>query len=256
MGFRKNRSRHFGVFTGYSVIFHLAGLTILILSAGTQKSETPSHPITVRLVETKPAAQHHPFLSNPTDHGASKAIPSSGQPPSSQSITVSDLFHLVPLSPSSAQESKRYVTETRSPVSPLPQLTTNALKPVGLAHNISTIPRSLGKTSFPSRLLVDHKASNFLVSKTPAKILHNPDPPYPRIARKLGLEGKTLLRVEILQDGRPGTVKIRKSCGHTVLDKAAATAIREWKFAPAQDGLFAVRSVVDLPIRFSLKNLG
>ncbi len=64
------------------------------------------------------------------------------------------------------------------------------------------------------------------------------------------------VEAEILQDGRPGTVKVRESCGHTVLDEAAARAIKKWKFTPAQDGLFAVRSVVDLPIRFSLKSLG
>jgi protein TonB len=107
-----------------------------------------------------------------------------------------------------------------------------------------------------TRILVDHKAGQSLTATTPPKILFNPVPQYPRIARVMGLEGKTLLRVEILQDGRPGTVQVRESCGHTVLDEAAAKAIKKWKFTPAQDGFFAVRSVVDLPIRFSLKSLG
>ncbi len=104
--------------------------------------------------------------------------------------------------------------------------------------------------------MVDYKAGQFLTVTTPPKILYNPVPPYPRAARELGLEGKTLLRVEILKDGRPGMIQVRKSCGHTILDEAAASAIKQWKFAPAQDGLIAVRSVVDLPIRFSLKSLG
>jgi len=107
-----------------------------------------------------------------------------------------------------------------------------------------------------TRILVDHKAGQSLTAITPPKILFNPTPQYPRIARVMGLEGKTLLRVEILQDGRPGTVQVRESCGHPMLDEAAAKAIKKWKFTPAQDGLFAVRSVVDLPIRFSLKSLG
>ena len=82
---------------------------------------------------------------------------------------------------------------------------------------------------------------------TPEELAH----PIPRIDRVNDLAH---LSTRILVDHKAG--QVRESCGHPVLDEAAAKAIKKWKFTPAQDGLFAVRSVVDLPIRFSLKSLG
>jgi len=83
--------------------------------------------------------------------------------------------------------------------------------------------------------------------------LRNPLPPYPRVAREYGWEGTTLLQVEVLNDGSGSNVKILKSSGHEILDEAAASAVRHWRFLPARSGNTPIRSTVEIPIRFRIE---
>jgi protein TonB len=77
-------------------------------------------------------------------------------------------------------------------------------------------------------------------------------PSYPAAARRLGIEGTTLLRVFVLDDGRVGEVQIQNSAGHPALDRAAAEAVRRWRFDPARKGADAVSVWVLLPVEFHL----
>jgi len=82
---------------------------------------------------------------------------------------------------------------------------------------------------------------------------NNPRPEYPRAAREAGWEGTTVLQVLVLPNGTVGSVTLHKTSGYAVLDEAALTAVKTWRFVPAMDGSFPLRSVVRLPIRFDLK---
>jgi len=81
----------------------------------------------------------------------------------------------------------------------------------------------------------------------------NPPPPYPRVARRRGYEGGTLLRVEVLETGNVGGIEIATSSGFDVLDEAAVRAVKDWHFVPATKNGKRVRQWVVVPIRFSLK---
>jgi protein TonB len=61
-----------------------------------------------------------------------------------------------------------------------------------------------------------------------------------------------MLRVEVLPDGNAGRVSVQRTSGHAILDDAALTAVQRWRFSPAMDGNFAIRSVVHLPVKFDL----
>lgn len=91
------------------------------------------------------------------------------------------------------------------------------------------------------------------ISKSKVGLGRTIPPVYPRIARESGWEGTVLVRVAIQPDGSPGTIKIRKSSGHEVLDTAALEAVKKWKFFPAKDGNIPIRSVVEIPINFDLR---
>ncbi len=80
----------------------------------------------------------------------------------------------------------------------------------------------------------------------------NRPPAYPWLARIRGWEGTVVLRVRVEADGHPSAVRIVDSSGYAALDTAAQGAIQEWSFAPARQGGRAVRSEVELPIRFQL----
>ncbi len=62
-------------------------------------------------------------------------------------------------------------------------------------------------------------------------------PDYPPQAKRLGLEGSTVLRLYILEDGSVGDAQIAQSSGHEQLDEAALRhAKRAWKFMPGTEG--------------------
>ena len=77
-------------------------------------------------------------------------------------------------------------------------------------------------------------------------------PSYPRSARLAGVEGVSLLKVEVLTDGSVGRILIEKSSGNLDLDRAAKAAVSQWQFAPARQGEKRVKAWVMIPVRFRL----
>ncbi len=83
--------------------------------------------------------------------------------------------------------------------------------------------------------------------------LNNPEPEYPKMAKRAGEEGRVLLRVLVSAEGLADTVSFEKSSGSERLDKAAIDAVRNWKFVPARKGGQALSAYVIVPINFSLE---
>jgi len=81
----------------------------------------------------------------------------------------------------------------------------------------------------------------------------NTSPPYPRKARRLGYEGIVMLKVLINENGRVDDLTVLKSSGHTVLDRAALSAVRKWLFEPGTEGGIKKKMWVKIPVRFDLK---
>ena len=77
-------------------------------------------------------------------------------------------------------------------------------------------------------------------------------PDYPESARKEGAEGTTMLRVEVLSNGRVGEIVVAQSAGRRDFDRAAIEAIKQWVFEPARRGSTAVAVWATLPVRFVL----
>lgn len=86
-----------------------------------------------------------------------------------------------------------------------------------------------------------------------ADYLSNPKPAYPLASRRLGEEGKVVLRVHVSAAGAPMRIEIKHSCGFARLDKAAKSAVERWRFVPARRGDEAIESWVAVPIVFSLR---
>lgn len=86
-----------------------------------------------------------------------------------------------------------------------------------------------------------------------ADYLSNPKPAYPVASRRLGEEGKVLLRVKVSPGGTALSVEIKQSCGFGRLDEAAKAAVERWRFVPARRGEEAIESWVSVPIVFNLQ---
>ena len=85
-----------------------------------------------------------------------------------------------------------------------------------------------------------------------ADYLQNPKPVYPPISRRLGEQGKVVLRVRVSALGQSMQVDIKQSSGHPRLDEAALSAVEKWRFVPARQGSEAVEAVVLVPLHFTL----
>ena len=86
-----------------------------------------------------------------------------------------------------------------------------------------------------------------------ADYLRNPPPPYPPLSRRMGEEGKVILRVSVNAQGTADSVEIRSSSGSSRLDDSAQKTVRNWRFIPAKRGNDAVQSFVLVPIIFKLE---
>jgi protein TonB len=67
-----------------------------------------------------------------------------------------------------------------------------------------------------------------------AAYLNNPKPGYPAISKRMGEQGKVVLRVLIGTDGLPQKVEINKSSGYDRLDRQAQEAVMRWRFVPGK----------------------
>lgn len=81
----------------------------------------------------------------------------------------------------------------------------------------------------------------------------NPEPAYPKRARKRGIEGSVLLDVFVGREGTVKEIRLSESSGYSVLDRAATEAVKKWIFTPGMRGGEAVEMWVKVPIRFRLE---
>lgn len=86
-----------------------------------------------------------------------------------------------------------------------------------------------------------------------AAYLDNPAPVYPALSRRMGEEGRVVLRIFVEPNGRASQVQIKASSSSPRLDQAAQDAVSRWKFFPAQRGAEAIGAWVLVPIVFKLR---
>lgn len=86
-----------------------------------------------------------------------------------------------------------------------------------------------------------------------AAYLHNPEPKYPPISRRLGEQGKVLLKVRVTAEGLPAAVDLERSSSFERLDEAARQVVGRWRFVPAKRGEQAIEASVIVPIVFRLE---
>lgn len=78
-------------------------------------------------------------------------------------------------------------------------------------------------------------------------------PAYPSLSRKLGEEGKAVLRVELDENGLIDRATVKTSSGYARLDEAALSAVKHWRCNPAQRQGVAVRAIALQPFNFVLE---
>lgn len=86
-----------------------------------------------------------------------------------------------------------------------------------------------------------------------AEYLQNPKPAYPAISKRLGEQGRTVVRVLIGVDGLPKQASIRTSSGYERLDEAARTAVMSWRYVPGKRNGVVEAMEFNVPVDWILK---
>jgi protein TonB len=86
-----------------------------------------------------------------------------------------------------------------------------------------------------------------------ADYLQNPKPAYPAHSRRLGEQGKVIVRVLIGVDGRAQKAEIRQSSGYERLDLAALATVQRWRYVPGKRGGIPEAMWFSVPINFVLE---
>lgn len=88
---------------------------------------------------------------------------------------------------------------------------------------------------------------------TDADYLQNPRPVYPPVSKRLGEQGKVLLRVLIGADGTAQDAQVRTSSGYDRLDQAALQTVLKWRYVPGKRGGVPEAMWFNVPIHFVLE---
>jgi len=152
-----------------------------------------------------------------------------------------------PLPTARPQTEKRHAAPTPAPRTPTPTIeTTSSNVPVASAPAPAPAETRPAAAAAPTAEAVSQ-------ARFDADTLKNPAPAYPPLSRRMGEEGKVILRVSVNPQGTADSVEIRTSSGSPRLDEAAQKTVRNWKFIPAKRGETAMQSWVLVPIIFKLE---
>ncbi|MGE0406608.1 MAG: energy transducer TonB [Candidatus Korobacteraceae bacterium] len=83
------------------------------------------------------------------------------------------------------------------------------------------------------------------------RALFAPDPEYSEEARKAKYQGTVLLWVVVGADGRPQSIRVQRSLGMG-LDEKALEAVRQWRFEPARKDGTPVPVQINVEVNFRL----
>ena len=86
-----------------------------------------------------------------------------------------------------------------------------------------------------------------------ADYLQNPKPAYPAMSKRLGEQGKVVVRVLIGVDGAAQQAEIRQSSGFDRLDQAALLTAQRWRYVPGKRGGVPEAMWFNVPINFILE---
>jgi periplasmic protein TonB len=106
----------------------------------------------------------------------------------------------------------------------------------------NTLPVSTNKTTMSTPPRLDASQTG------------NPAPVYPVASKRLGEQGRVVLRIHIQADGHVGEIQLAATSGYERLDESAIRAVKRWIYRPARQGDAAIAWWYQQPVTFTLEN--
>jgi protein TonB len=128
--------------------------------------------------------------------------------------------------------------------------------PVAVASNASTNTSAVGASSASPTSHTTGAASRAPALELPssdAQYLNNPTPTYPAWSKRLGEQGKVVIRTFIGVDGTAQQAQIKQSSGYDRLDQAALATALKWRYVPGKRAGVAEAMWFDVPFNWVLR---
>ncbi|MFN7353072.1 MAG: energy transducer TonB [Burkholderiales bacterium] len=213
---------------GFSLALHVA-VVALWQWAGVRKVEPPaeasvrhaSRPVVVSLILPEPS-------------------PSAAQTPVQPAAAVAPTRRAAPAAETLAAGSvaATSVVSTSAATAPAP---VSAVVPASVAAVVA-IPATPALTPAAVEL-----------PSTEADYWHNPKPAYPSLSRRLGEQGKVLVRVFIDASGQPQQAEVKQSSGFERLDQTALNTVLKWRYLPGKRNGTPEAMWLQVPLEFRLE---
>ncbi len=230
--------RHCAVFTAV-VVAHAAALWML--QHGLQ-SRPQDHIVAAEVlmewVTPAPSPQPQPQLQ-PTPMSAPKPVPTKTQTPVAPA----------PKPPAPAAPSPVVAPVASEPV----EMPVAQASPPASASAPASSATASSVTSAPPTQSAAPAAPKIELPSSQADYLNNPRPPYPPLSKRLGEQGRVVLRVRIETDGSASQAEIQRSSGFERLDQTALQTVLRWRFVPGKRNGVPEAMWFNIPINFVLE---
>lgn len=139
------------------------------------------------------------------------------------------------------------------PLAPVPQAITNPNPAPNAPAGVVAAPEPQPYISVPVMPAPIAAPPQIQWPSSDAAYLQNPAPVYPAISRRMGEQGKVLVRVLIGVDGSAQQAQVQQSSGFDRLDQAAVATVAHWRYVPGKRAGMPVAMWFNVPINFVLE---
>jgi periplasmic protein TonB len=139
-------------------------------------------------------------------------------------------------------------TEPTADLTP-PAATSDAMTPTESSSVEKTAAETRRKAAAAKRAKTVAKAAS---RSREVALIGQPTPSYPPDAYRAGEEGTVVVMAQVDAMGNASDVAVVKRSGSRVLDRAATSEVRKWKFTPAMKDGKAVASSIQVPVDYKL----
>lgn len=139
-----------------------------------------------------------------------------------------------------------------TPLAIAPSANTPAPSAATPAAAAATQSNATGSSNAPAAPPAPPAPPKIELPSSDADYLNNTKPAYPAISKRLGEQGRVVVRVFIDADGQPSQASVKQSSGFDRLDQASVETALKWRYAPGKRAGVAQGMWFDVPLNWQL----
>ncbi|QTN28860.1 TonB family protein [Rhodoferax sp. AJA081-3] len=136
---------------------------------------------------------------------------------------------------------------------PTPQPSEITLAPVDPSPPVTAAVKASSNATATATTAAPPAPPKVELPSSDADYLNNPFPPYPALSKRMGEQGKVIIRTLIGADGTAQDASVFKSSGFDRLDQAALATARKWRYVPGKRAGVAEAMWFNVPFTFVLE---